>query len=38
MTLYINNIYIEGPETFAYRGSTGAAFAGVRSAEEVSGR
>jgi hypothetical protein len=38
VTLYINNIYIEGPGTFAYRGSTGAASAGVRKAEEVSGR
>ncbi len=38
MTLYINNIYIEGPETFAYWVSTGADYAGVRIAEEVSGR
>jgi hypothetical protein len=38
MSLYINNIYIDRPETFAYWGSTGAVTAGVRTAEEVSGR
>ncbi len=38
MTLYINNIYIYTPGTFAYWGSTGTGSGGARTAEEVCGR